>query len=1005
MIFGACLGSWLRLVWLFFGLIIYPGLGEGAPTASVVSEDSPFVCRTWRAEEGLPQESVWAITQTRDGYLWIGTGGGLARFDGVHFEVFGIKDGLPSLQIRTLLEDRAGVLWVGTANGVCRYVKGHFMNWNPADGRPGESIIHLATDREGSVWIASDLGLSRWRLGHLEMMGTAMGLTNVDVRAMITDRRGDIWVSLVNQGLMRFAGDHFVTAVADPEWQALRPYRLLRDQQGNIWAGTVGQVYCLGETNWTKYGADSGLPDVLITCLAQSQNGTLWVGTSDQGLLCLRGQRFHPVRRADGLSSDAVRAIMQDSEGNIWVGTRGAGLNRLQPRKLITRRLSDGGTEVQPVSLAETADGELWIGTIGHGLYRLKEDQYEVLLREELLPWNLQVSALLAAEDGSLWGVGGTSLFHWKDRVIHQVCPVDGVHCLCEGRDHSIWLGNDKGILQRYADGKLETYTNELRGSEITAMVQAADGTLWVASYSHGLGSLSNGVFKLFGRADGMQSALIRSLCLDKQGGLWVGTEGGGLSRMQAGKIVSWGRAQGIPDETILQILKDDQGLLWLGTQHGIIRVAEQDLEATAAGKSPRVYPRIFGRSDGMLTEQCSGDPETCLQTRRGLLCFSTGRGVVVINPQGQSDKNFPPLVRIEQVVVDGKPVEIAPSSTGFAGGERVALQIPPGNQRVEFAFTGLYYSAPERVSFRYRLEGLDHDWNEAGLQRSVYYTHLPAGDYRFLVAAHNGSGNWSSEVASVPLTVAPFFWERRSFWVCVGLLLAGGIAGSVRYMEKRKVQARLKKLELAHAMETERARIARDIHDDIGAGLTEIGLTSELFEDPELSPREVREFAREISVRSRELVSGMDEIVWAINPRNDSLKSSVAYFSQYADRVFKPAGLRCRMEVQPNLKEFPLSSEQRHNFFLGFKEALNNILKHAAAHEVRMTAGMDGNFFVFSVVDDGVGFSEKPDGGTQDGLLNLRARLEKIGGECQIRSEVGRGTEVVFRLPLQRQS
>ena len=996
MLFGGLWGSWLRLVLFFLGLTTIPGAALAVPSASVVSEDSPFVCRTWRAEEGLPQESVWAITQTKDGYLWIGTGGGLARFDGVHFEVFGIKDGLPSMQIRGLLEDRTGALWVGTANGVCRYVNGRFTSLDKQAGLPGESIINLVEDRAGSVWIASDLGLSRWRTGRLEQMGGQVGLTNVDVRAMITDRKGNIWVSLVNQGLMRYDGQRFVPAVTDTEFQTLRPYRLLRDQQGNIWAGTVGQIYCIGETNWTKYAAEAGLPEVLITCLAQSQNGTLWAGTSDQGLLYLRDNRFHPVRRTDGLSSDAVRAIMQDAEGNMWVGTRGAGLNRLQPRKLLTRRLFDGGTEVQPVSLVETADGVLWIGTIGHGLYRFKEEQYEVLLREQLLPWNLQVSALLAAEDGSLWGVGGSSLFHWKNGVINLVCPVDGVHCLCEGRDHSIWLGNDKGVLQRFTRGKLEKYTNELRGSEITAMVQAADGTLWVASYSHGLGRLANGEFKLYGRADGLQSDLLRALCLDKDRALWIGTEGGGLSRMEAGKIVSWGNAQGIPDETILQILEDDHGMLWLGTQHGIVRVAKTELDEVATGKRSRVYPRVFGQSDGMLTEQCSGDPETCLQTRRGLLCFSTGRGLVVIDPQLQRDKNTPPVVRLEQVVVDGKPL-VLPGEVPSP-----PLRILPGNQRVEFSFTGLFYSAPERVSVRYRLEGLDRDWNEAGVQRSVYYTHLPAGDYRFVVAAHNGSGNWSSEVASVALTVEPFFWERRLFLITAGLLLAGLIAGSVRYVEKRKAQARLKKLEMAHAMETERARIARDIHDDIGAGLTEIGLTSELFEDPKLSSQEVRQFAREISVRSRELVSGMDEIVWAINPRNDNLKSSVAYFSQYADRFFKPAGISCRMEVQPDLTEFPLSSEQRHNFFLGFKEALNNILKHAAAHEVRMTARMEGNIFVFSVADDGIGFLEKPNDGTHDGLINLRERLAKIGGECEISSEVGRGTKIVFRLPLQ---
>jgi len=984
-------------------VLFFSAVGEIQAGDQNVQDESPYVCRVWRAEDGLPQESVWAITQTRDGYLWVGTGGGLARFDGVRFELFGIQDGLPSMQIRSLLEDRSGALWVGTANGVSRYVHGTFTSWTRREGLAGESVTQLAEDGQGNIWIGSNLGLSRWRDGKIENITAKVGMSEADVRAVIADETGAILVSLVSQGLMRFDGKALVPALADDELRQLKPYRLLRGLHREIWAATVGKIYRIGETNWTVYGATQGLPEVLITCLAQSQDGTLWAGTSDQGMFFLRGEKFQSVRHENGLSDDAVRSIAQDSEGNIWAGTRGVGLNRLQPRKLSTKKLFDGATEVQPISLAETGDGSLWIGTIGHGLHRFHGDVHEVLLRDELMPGNLQVSALLAGRDGSLWGVGGTTLFHWQDGKLLPACPAYSVQSLCEDKDGSLLLGNEKGILQRYIHGQLETVTSQVNGFAIASIVAASGGAFWVATYSHGLAYVKGGTCKMFGRADGLQSELLRVLFLDQKSILWIGTEGGGLSRMENGKIFSFSRAQGIPDQTILQILEDDNGCLWLGTQHGIVRVSRAALERVAAGKSERVFPTVFGRYDGMLTEQCSGNPGAGLKTRAGLVCFSTGSGVVTINPQFRNDDAIPPTVRIERVMVDNHAAQI--SSTGASTKKTTetenVLLVAPGNQRVDFFFTGIFFSAPESVKFRYRLEGFDDDWIESGAQRNVYYTHLPPGNYTFTVAAHSGNGHWSGQVASISLIVPPFFWQRKLFLVVMALLFALIIAATVRWLEKRKARARMKKLELAHAMEAERTRIAQDIHDDIGAGLTEIGLTSELIEDQSLPVDEARQFAREISLRSRELVANMDEIVWAINPRYDTVKSSVAYFSQFADRIFKPAGISCRMEVQTDLGELPLSSEQRHNLFLGFKEALNNILKHARALEVRLGAKLDENVFVLSVTDDGVGFQAGVGGEAQDGLNNLHDRLKKIGGSCEIKSAVGQGTKIIFRLPL----
>ena len=988
-------------------VLSFSAVGEIQAADQIIQDDSPYVCRVWRAEDGLPQESVWAITQTRDGYLWVGTGGGLARFDGVRFELFGIQDGLPSMQIRSLLEDHNGALWVGTANGVSRYLHGTFTSWTRRDGLAGESVTQLAEDGQGTIWIGSNLGLSRLRDGKIENITAKIGMSEADVRAVIADESGVIWVSLVSQGLMRFDGESLVPGRFHNDLHQLKPYRLLRGLHGDIWAATVGKIYCIGETNWKVYGAAQGLPEVLITYLAQSQDGTLWAGTSDQGMFFLRGEKFQSVRHADGLSDDAVRSIAQDSEGNIWAGTRSAGLNRLQPRKLTTQKLFDGATEVQPVSLAETSDGSFWVGTIGHGLHRFRGMLHEVLLRNELLPGNLQVSAMLAARDGSLWVIGGSTLFHWTNGILNSICQVAGVQTMCEDQDGSLLLGNEKGILQRYVNGQLETVTSQINGFAISSMTQSPDDTLWVATYSHGLARLRAGECNMFGRSEGLQSELLRVLYLDKKNVLWIGTEGGGLSRMENGKIKSFGRAQGISDLTILQIVEDDEGMLWLGTQHGIARVSLAALDEVATGKSERVYPEIFGRFDGMLTEQCSGNPGACIKSQTGLIRFSTGRGVVTIDPKQQHSKKPAPEVRIERVLIDNQPATDSwlASNAAEITAEKPLLNIPPNNQRVEIYYNGFFLTAPERVRFFYRLVGLDSSWNDAGAQRSVYYTHLPPGRYTFMAAAHNGDGRWSDHVATIAIEVQPFFWQRKIFLALVALLFVATIVITVRRMEKRKAQARLKKLELAHAMESERSRIAQDIHDDIGAGLTEIGHTSELVEDPDLPAVEARQFAREISVRSRELVASMDEIVWAINPRNDSVKSSVAYFSQYADRLLKNTQLSCRIEIQPDLAELALGSEQRHNLFLGFKEALNNILKHAQAREVRIGAKLDENIFVLSVTDNGVGFEKNLTAEAQDGLINLQNRLKKIGGSCEIKSRLGQGTKIIFKLPLKQMS
>jgi signal transduction histidine kinase len=484
---------------------------------------------------------------------------------------------------------------------------------------------------------------------------------------------------------------------------------------------------------------------------------------------------------------------------------------------------------------------------------------------------------------------------------------------------------------------------------------------------------------------------------------LWIGTEGGGLSCFKDGVIRTFGPQHGVGDDTVVQILEDDAGDLWLGTYRGIFRILRRDMEGLLAGRLVRVHPRAFDQSDGLLSAQCTTGFGAALKTRDGRLFFSTDRALVVIEPKHVTDNPAPPVVRLENLLVGGRAWRIEPGipvNTNLVS--TTTLEIPPGQQRFEFQYTALHFGAPERVRFRYRLLGLDSDWVEAGTQRTAHFSYLPPGRYRFQVAAHNGDGQWRESGPTVSLIVLPHFWQ--TWWFVLGAWLggAGVVSGGVAFVIRRRHKARMEMLERRRSIESERARIAQDLHDDLGAGLTEIGLTSELVQDASLAPAEVRGYAGEISTRARELVAALDEIVWAVNPRNDSAPAVAAYFSQFAQRMLKPLGMGCRLDIQRNLAALPLKADQRHHLFLAFKEAVTNIARHAHAKEVRLAIQVHGQALTIEVEDDGVGFDPGTSAAGADGLSNMRERLRRLNGTCEITSEPGRGTTLSFRLPLE---
>jgi signal transduction histidine kinase/ligand-binding sensor domain-containing protein len=992
------------LLCVFTGTLNFPYSTAGAGDIPDVFS-SPYLVRSWQTEQGLPHDMVLAITQTRDGYLWLGTENGLARFDGVKCRVFGTKDGLDSLEVSQLLEDSRGRLWIGTrGGGLSCYENGAIRTFTTADGLPGEVIEHLMEYTNGEVWVSTSAGgVSCWRNGRFESVGDAM--KSLYIRAMVKDRKGKVWIATLQKWLWGYEGGKFFEITREPGMGGINASYLLVDHQDKLWAALGGGgLLCCDNGKWIGYGSKDGLPQARITCLEQTADGTIWAGSLDEGLYYSKNGNFMALHTKDGLSDESIASLFVDRDDNLWAGTLTGGLDRITPKQLSVCRIVEEGVERRPISLAQTTNGDLWISASGHGIYSWHGDEFEQLLQELPMSGHRYVGALLGAHDGSLWWGAGPALFQWKDGTIlssfnnEPWLRGDRVIALCENQDGGIWIGTYNGQLRLLKEGQFVPVTG-LSGKPVSALAQETNGTLWIGFLGGGLGRLQNGKISIFTDKDGLGSNLVRDLLIDADGTLWIGTESGGLTRWSHGRFVTFTSEQGLIDDTILQIQDDNRGNLWLGCNRGICRVSKQALDSVATGQSVTVRLRVFGQAEGMASEQCVGNFASSLKTRSGQLCFCTSKGIVIIDPALHQPPDKPPDVLLEDMLIDdglakAKTVSLANMTEG-------SIEIPPGRHRLDIHYTGLNFSAPDKIQFRYQMDGLDAGWVRAQENRTATYNYIPPGHYRFHVSARNSDGLWNENEAEIYFDVLPHFWQAAWFEILTGVVILGLTGGGIRYVERRRYRARLRRLELERAMEQERSRIARDLHDELGSSLARISMLS----DPSLlSDNKIEQFKQRVEKISNFAVQtarSLDQIVWAVNPRNDSLRSLLIYLTQFARELFDDTAVHCRFLIPDDIPPITLPPEMRHNIFLVVKESLTNAFKHAHAREVLLRVQIDGGNVEISVQDDGAGFdlATVQSRGERNGLQNMRHRAEAIGGRFSIETSPGKGT--IVRLAL----
>jgi signal transduction histidine kinase/ligand-binding sensor domain-containing protein len=985
-----------------------------ANSALAATNSSAWLFRVWQTDEGLPDNDVSGVAQTPDGYLWVATYGGLERFDGTRFEEFPPANlpGVPNRVVRALTLDRRHRLWLGMDRGALVCAEPDAARaFTAQHGLPDARITQLVEDGEESIWVAyNNGGVSRLQDGRATYFLATNGLTSLVPCWLASDARGQLWFANgTNVGVFR--DERFQTLVTLDE----PAVRIGSARAGGVWIATPTRLLKFAEGGVVEEVGSPllGRKNLGPRVLWEDTDGTLWFGTEAEGLFRREGGEFERV----ATSHLAIACVTKDREGNVWAGTSGGGLNRVRPRplELIGR---DAGLPFESVrSVSQDTNGRIWIVTQNGEVARQENGGWLTVSAGGAWPGG---RALCVAADarGAVWiGTRDNGLHRLLDGQFRTWRKGDGLagdiaRSLLVSARGDVWLGVDPPTrLQRFREGEWCTFELPPGARSLRAMAEDANGTIWAGTADGQLVRVDGDALKSVPTSSPQERPLsIRSLHATPDGSVWIGYAGWGVGRLKDGRYQRIDLVAGLHDNYISQIVADHRGWLWFGGNRGIFQVRQSELADVAEGRAARVRSIAYGRSEGFPSLQANFEAVPgALRSRGGRIWFPMHTGLAVVRPETIRDNPDPPSVWLTRVAVDeaARALHDSRSPLRAPGSEdlvdlrnpRAALQLPPGHRKIDFEFAALSFTAPENVHFRYRLEGLDAGWTEAGPQRSATYSRLDAGDYQFHVIACNNTGVWNEAGAVLRLTVLPYFWQTWWFRSTTLTVFIVGVIALVRFVALRRLRLQMQRLEEQAALNRERARIARDIHDDLGADLARIGMLTELARQDAAASGKAGEHVQQIATTTRQVMQSLDEIVWAVNPRNDTLAHLIDYAGQFAVNFLQPAGVRCRLDFPDHAPTRELSTDVRHHLFLIVKEALHNVVKHARATEVWLRVAATDDALRIAIEDNGRGFDRPGDDPGADGLRNMKQRAARIGGECRIESAPGQGTKVNVEL------
>jgi len=963
----------------------------GAPPAHALDPRialQDLVHATWSRGGSRPLGTVAAIAQTQDGYLWLGTDTGLARFDGVRFTWFdrATTPGIRNDRVTSLCATRDGTLWIGTDGGLSRMTAGSVSTLRSEDGLSHDMVRSLAEGQDGTLWIGAYKGLSILRDGRIAVPA--------------------------GQGRLRSA--------------TLRVLR--QDRGGSLWIGTKQALYRLRGGQLRSFDTADGLPSASIRALAAGGNGELWVGT-DGGLARLTGERFEVVRLA-GLGSRPLTVLLLDGEGNLWVGSEGAGISRVAQGRATGFRARDGLPSESVTTLLEDREGGLWVATKGGGLDYFRAPRVKVLVGRKDLPSGA-VRVVRQDSRGRMWigtAGAGLTLLDASGRPLKSPPRLSSqfVYGVFEDSRGDVWVGTAHGLHRLRAGRVIQVLTKAdgLPGGSPRAIAGGRDGTLWLGT-GGGLTRLQGGLLSTFTTADGLPANFVSTLFVDRQGTLWIGTRPHGLSRLEHGRIVRdsgaggtaghvsafhedtqgvlWmatdrgllrledGRTsrfttvEGLPTDSLTAILEDDRGDLWLGSDRGIVRLSKRELEDVALGRLQQLTPSLLDAGDGMPTSECDNDGQPAAwKSRDGRLWFATRRGLVIVDPSTAFAPASPLPVIVERLYVDGSPVPL-----------NTLAAVPLGSKTFSLEYTGISFAGPDKVVFRHRLRGFEEKWLY-GRARVAAYRDLRPGRYSFELQASAGSA-WSAAANRVELLVEPGPFDIRHRPGLAAFLLAVLVAvacfARIGYSRRsRAIQAE------------ERRRVARELHDTVLQEFTGVALQLEAISQsldetpPSPKPRLLR-VLEQIDTALRD----SRRAIWGLRTPGDGASEVLDALAHLVQGLGASTGFPIDLEIigSPCVLPDRLAAE----LLRIAQEAVFNAVRHAQANRVSVHVSFGAACLELRISDDGQGLPaaahQSSAGEGHFGLAGIAERVRALGGTLRIRSGAGAGTELLVGVPL----
>ena len=1022
----------------------------GNPVIKIDSSNGgiPFFTN-YRIDEGLPVNNIICSASDKSGNLWFGTGGGGAtRFDGKNFTNFSIAQGLSGNNVFCILEDFNRNIWIGTTSGLSKYDGYHFTNYSTTDGLASNFVTCMLEDRNRNIWFGTqDGGISKFDGNTFTNYNTMQGLADNCVRCIQQDEKGNLWFGTDSGGVSKYNGSHFINYTKRQGLAGNSVNCISEDNANNLWFGTNSGASKFNGAVFTNFTTGQGLPNNIISCIIQDKDGMIWLASHSKEISKYDGVRFTNYPRTVSLTDFKVNSLIQDISGNLWITSQGGGVAKYEGNSLRNYTTAQGLGANYVFWIIQDKGGSFWFATYEGGVSKYDGNRFTNYTKLQGLADN-KVWTIMQDRRENIWfgtdrGVSKYDGSSFTNYTTKQGLPSDGVITIFEDKEGNIWFGTRADGVIKFDWNSFTNYTKAqgLAGNDIWGIIQDKAGNMWFATHDGGASKYDGSRFTNYTTAEGLPGNDLSSVIQDKNGFFWFGTDAKGISMYDGKTFTNYTTEQGLADNAVWNIAEDtSRGIIWFGTTRGLSGIREDDLQSN---KQENLFENINKINGYPVKDVSTG---AMLVDDKGIIWLGSGEGKLIrFDYSAISKKNSRPLVlKIQSVKINNENVcwsNLIRTKQGYKDVDSLTVlnemittfgkQLSPqilSAMRKKFADIKLdgitpFYPVPvnlilphefntitidfaavepalsKQVTYQYKLEGYNAGWSSPGNNSTAVFGNMPSGDYTFRVKALSPSGVWTE--ASYRFQVMPPWWTTwwaYSFYI----LMIGGIGfliNRVHIENLKRKQAEKFQVMLA-AQEEERKRISLDLHDDIGARLTNINLLSALGQNKINEPHEVAEYLKRISGQIQTSAESLDDIVWNIDSKNDAMEEVTARMRRYAATVFDGTAIEYTIKADENSLPEKLSMGKRRDLFFVFKEALNNIQKHATATEVSIQIDAKQGELFMKIKDNGKGFDTTIPT-HRNGLKNIHKRMEKWGGKCSVTSTANKGSIIEITLPV----